>query len=129
MTIDKKIYRSGPYQDYYAQGTLVGNILYMSGQIGIDQEGNTPTDITDQTKIAYSNIQDVLTQFKASMSNIVDETLFVTDMAEFMENVEDVYEVREKAYGGSSEVSQTIVQVVGLVFPELKIEIKCIVHI
>jgi enamine deaminase RidA (YjgF/YER057c/UK114 family) len=49
MTIDKKIYRSGLYQDYYAQGTLVGNILYMSGQIGIDQEGNTPTDITDQT--------------------------------------------------------------------------------
>jgi enamine deaminase RidA (YjgF/YER057c/UK114 family) len=129
MTIDKKIYRSGPYQDYYAQGTLVGNILYMSGQIGIDQEGNTPTDIADQTKIAYSNIQDVLTQFGASMSNIVDETLFVTDMAEFMENVEDVYEVREKAYGGSSEVSQTIVQVVGLVFPELKIEIKCIAHI
>jgi enamine deaminase RidA (YjgF/YER057c/UK114 family) len=129
MTIDKKIYRSGPYQDYYAQGILVGNILYMSGQIGIDQEGNTPTDIADQTKIAYSNIQDVLTQFGASISNIVDETLFVTDMAEFMENVEDVYEVREKAYGGSSEVSQTIVQVVGLVFPELKIEIKCIAHI
>jgi enamine deaminase RidA (YjgF/YER057c/UK114 family) len=129
MTIDKKIYRSGPYQDYYAQGILVGNILYMSGQIGIDQEGNTPKDIADQTKIAYSKIQDVLTQFGASMSNIVDETLFVTDMAEFMENVEDVYEVREKAYGGSAEVSQTIIQVVGLVFPELKIEIKCIAHI
>jgi enamine deaminase RidA (YjgF/YER057c/UK114 family) len=129
MTIEKKTYRSGPYQDFFAQGTLVGNILYMSGQVGIDQDGNTPTNIADQAKIAYTNMQDVLVQFGAGMSNIVDETFFVTDMNEFMGNVEDVYGVREAAYGGNPEVSQTVVQVVALVHPELKIEIKCIAHL
>lgn len=129
MTIEKKTYRSGPYQDFFAQGTLVGNILYMSGQVGIDQDGNTPTHIADQAKIAYTNMQDVLVQFGASMSNIVDETFFVTDMNEFMDNVEDIYGAREAAYRGNPEVSQTVVQVVALVHPELKIEIKCIAHL
>jgi len=46
-----------------------------------------------------------------------------------MENVDAVYEERESAYGSMPEVSQTVVQVVALVQPELKIEIKCIAHL
>jgi enamine deaminase RidA (YjgF/YER057c/UK114 family) len=129
MTIEKKMYRSGPYQDFFAQGTLVGNVLYLSGQVGIDQDGNAPTSIADQTKVAYTNMQDVLAQFGADMSNIVDETFFVTDMDELFGNIEDVYGARGAAYGGTPEVCQTVVQVVALVQPELKIEIKCIAHL
>ena len=129
MTIEKKTYRSGPYQEFFAQGTLVGNILYISGQIGTDQDGNTPAGIAEQVKIAYMNLQDVLTHFATDMSNIVDETYFVTDMDEFMENVEDVYAVREAAYGRNPEVCQTLLQVVALAHPDLKIEIKCTAHL
>ncbi len=129
MTIEKKTYRSGPYQDFFAQGTQVGNILYLSGQVGIDRDGNIPTSIADQTKVAYTNMQDTLSQFGANMSNIVDETFFVTDMNELFGNIEDVYGARESAYGGNPEVSQTVVQVVALVQPELKIEIKCVAHL
>jgi enamine deaminase RidA (YjgF/YER057c/UK114 family) len=129
MMIKKKTYRSGPYQEFFAQGTQVGNVLYLSGQVGIDGEGKTQTSIADQTKVAYTNMQDVLSQFGAEMSNIVDETFFVTDMDELFGNIEDVYGAREAAYGGNPEVCQTVVQVVALVEPELKIEIKCIAHI
>ena len=129
MTIEKKTYRNGPFQDYFAEGTQVGNVLYLSGQVGIDRDGNTPTSIIDQTKVAYTNMQDTLAQFGADMSNIVDETFFVTDMDELMGNIEDVYGAREAAYGGNPEVSQTVVQVVALVEPELKIEIKCVAHL
>ena len=129
MTIEKKTYRSGPYQDFFAQGTQVGNVLYLSGQVGIDRDGNTPASIADQTKVAYTNMQDTLAQFGADMSNIVDETFFVTDMHELFGNIEDVYGAREAAYGGNPEVSQTVVQVVALVQPELKIEIKCVAHL
>jgi enamine deaminase RidA (YjgF/YER057c/UK114 family) len=129
MTIQKKVYRSGPFQDYIAQGVLIENILYMSGQVGIDQEGKTPVSIVDQTKLAYKNMQDLLSQFGADMSNIVDETYFVTDMNELMSKVEEVYSAREAAYGSTPEVSQTLLQVAALVYPELKIEIKCIAHI
>ncbi len=129
MTIEKKTYRSGPFHEFFAQGTQVGNVLYLSGQVGIDQDGNTPTSIADQTKVAYTNMQDVLSQFGADMSNIVDETFFVTDMDELFGNIEDVYGAREAAYGGTPEVCQTVVQVAALVQPELKIEIKCIAHL
>ncbi len=129
MTIEKKTYRSGPYQDFFAQGIQVGNVLYLSGQVGIDRDGNTPNSIADQTKSAYTNMQDTLSQFGADMSNVVDETFFVTDMDELFANIEDVYGVREAAYGGNPEVSQTVVQVVALVQPELKIEIKCVAHL
>ncbi len=129
MTIDKKTYRSGPFREFFAQGTQVGNILYLAGQVGIDSDGNTPAGIADQAAVAYQNMQDVLGQFGAGMSNVVDETLFVTDMDELMANVEDVYGAREAAYGGTAEVCQTVVQVVALVQPELRIEIKCIAHL
>ena len=129
MTIEKKTYRSGPFQDIFAEGTKVGNTLYLSGQVGIDQDGNTPTGIADQTKVAYTNMQDILTQFGADMSNIVDEIFFVTDMHELFGNIEDVYGAREAAYGGTPEVCQTLVQVAALFQPKLKIEIKCIAHL
>ncbi len=129
MTIDKKTYRSGPFHEFFAQGTQVGNVLYLAGQVGIDREGSAPTGIADQAKVAYTNMQDVLGHFGADMSNVVDETFFVTDMGELMTNVEDVYSAREAAYGGIAEVSQTVVQVAALVQPELKIEIKCIAHL
>ena len=129
MTIEKKTYRSGPFQDFFAQGARVGNLLYLSGQVGIDRDGSTPTSIADQTKVAYTNMQAVLSQFGADMSNIVDETFFITDMNELLRNIEDVYGAREAAYGGSPEVCQTVVQIVALVQPERKIEIKCIAHL
>ncbi len=129
MKIEKKTYRNGPYQEFFAEGTQVGNILYLSGQVGIDREGNTPANIADQTKVAYTNMQDILAQFGADMSNIVDETFFVTDMNELFGNIEDVYGAREAAYGKTPEVCQTVVQVVALVQPEIKIEIKCIAHL
>lgn len=129
MKTEKKTYRSGLFQDIFAEGNQVGNTLYLSGQVGIDQDGNTPTGIADQTKVAYTNMQDILAQFGADMSNIVDEIFFVTDMHELFGNIEDVYGAREAAYGGTPEVCQTLVQVAALVQPELKIEIKCIAHL
>lgn len=129
MTIKKKTYRNGPFKDFIAQGTQIGNVLYMAGQVGISDSGNVPANITEQTAIAYSNMKHVLSQFGADLENVVDETFFVTDMSELMENVEAVYGERESAYGGMPEVSQTVVQVGALVQPELKIEIKCIAHL
>lgn len=129
MKIEKKTYRNGPFKDFIAQGTQVGNVLYMAGQVGISDSGGVSANISEQTAIAYSNMKHVLSQFGADMSNIVDETFFVTDINELMENVDAVYGERESAYGSMPEVSQTVVQVVALIQPELKIEIKCIAHL
>ena len=125
----KKLLREGPYADFFSQGVQVGNILTLAGQIGVDKEGNTPDDMKGQMIICYENIINILGEFDASLENIIDETWFVTDVEECMQNVSEIFSEREKIYGCKPEVSQTLVGISALVQPNLKIEIKCIAYI
>jgi 2-iminobutanoate/2-iminopropanoate deaminase len=129
MSIDKKTYRSGPYKNIFAQGVQIGNVIYLAGQVGVDNAGLPGADVVEQVRLAYSNIRKVLSEFGATMDNIVDETWFVTDVNEIMADAESIFGSRAEAYGGPPEVSQTLVQVAALILPELKIEIKCIAHL
>ncbi len=126
MSINKKLYRSGPYADLFSQGVQVGNALYMAGQVGTNESGQAPDDLVEQMSLAYEHVKDVLSQFDANMDNIVDETWFVTDIDDCMAKVEELFTERQRLYGKAPEVSQTLVQVAGLVDPSFKIEIKCI---
>ena len=126
MSINKKLYRSGPYADLFSQGVQVGNALYMAGQVGTDESGQAPDDLVEQMSLAYGHVKDVLSQFDANMDNIVDETWFVTDIDDCMAKVEELFIERQRLYDKAPEVSQTLVQVAGLVDPSFKIEIKCI---
>ena len=125
MPLEKQTFRSGPYKDFIAQGVRVGDLLHLSGQVGTSSEGVPGKDIVEQATFAYENIKNVLAEFGASLDNVVDETMYVTDMGDVMANVEGVFGARANAYGGIPEVSQTLVQVVALVDPAFKIEIKC----
>jgi len=126
MSIEKKLFRSGPYADLFSQGVQVGNTLYMAGQVAMDETGGIPEDLVAQMKLAYQNVAAVLAEFGADMDNIVDETWFVTDVNDCMAQVEALFTERHMIYGKAPEVSQTVVQVGGLVDPALKIEIKCV---
>ena len=129
MAINKKIYKNGPYADFFAQGVLVGDLLTLAGQIGVDPNGETPNDLKGQMLVCYENIQAVLAEFGATMEHVVDETWFVTDVEQCMQQVGDLFNARETVYGCKPEVSQTLVGVTALVDPALKIEIKCIARV
>ena len=127
--MEKKLLREGPYADFFSQGVQVGNVLTMAGQIAVDDNGNTPDDLKSQMIICYENILKILDHFGGTLENIVDETWFVTDIDECMENVSEIFAERERIYGRKPEVSQTLIGVNALVQPNLKVEIKCIAHI
>ena len=122
----RQIFRSGPYAELIAQGVKVNNMLHLSGQVGMDDEGNIPASMVDQTRLAYRNIAAVLKEFGATMQDIVDETFLVTDIGETHEHLEAVFTARAEAYGGTPEVTQTLIGVNALLLPELKLEIKCV---
>ena len=126
MKIEKKLFRAGPYSDYFSQGVRVGNILTLAGQLGDAEDGNIPESIKEQMENCYRNIQNVLKEFGASLDNVIDETWFVTDMQECMNNVDEIFTARERIYGCKPEVSQTLVGTSALVSAVCKIEIKCI---
>jgi enamine deaminase RidA (YjgF/YER057c/UK114 family) len=59
-----------------------GDTIYVSGQVSHDDTGKIIGlgDMEAQMRQAYTNIQNVLTQYGATMNNIVEEILFVTGM-------------------------------------------------
>ena len=127
--MNKKLYRNGPYADFFSQGVQIGNILTLAGQLGDDLGGNVPNDLQSQMENCYKNIEIVLKEFNASLDNIIDETWFITDIEECMTNVGEIFDSREKIYGCKPEVSQTLIGVSALVDPKYKIEIKCIAYL
>tara|TARA_B100001113_G_scaffold320069_1_gene289117 strand:- start:147 stop:533 length:387 start_codon:yes stop_codon:yes gene_type:complete len=127
--MNKKLYRTGPYADFFSQGVQVGNVLTLAGQLGDAEDGSVPGDIKDQMINCYINIKNVLSEFDATLDNVIDETWFVTDVNECMENVSEIFDERENIYGCKPEVSQTLVGISALVQPQYKLEIKVIAYI
>ena len=126
MTIQKKLFRNGPYADLFSQGVQVGNSLHLAGQVGTYATGSAPESLVEQMQNAYQHVESVLKEFDCTMDNVVEETWFVTYMHECMSQVEALFTARQMIYGKTPEVAQTVVQVVALVDPSFKIEIKCV---
>ena len=126
MALDKKLFRNGPYADLFSQGVQVGNTLHMAGQVGTGASGTAPDSLVEQMKNAYQHVESVLKEFDCTMDNVVEETWFVTDMHECMTRAQDLFAARQAIYRKPPEVAQTLVQVVALVDPSFKIEIKCV---
>ena len=127
--MERKVFRNGPYAELIAQAVQVGDVIYLSGQVGVDEQGDAPDSLVTQTTLAYEHIKAVLAEFGATLHNVVEETVFVTDMAQTMAQVQEVFAARAAAYGGRPDVTQTLVAVSALVDPAFKIEIKCTAHL
>ncbi|HWS87695.1 MAG TPA: RidA family protein [Pyrinomonadaceae bacterium] len=109
----------------YSQAVKVGDVIYLSGQVSHDDEGNFVGlgEMETQMRQAYANVKKVLAKYGATMENIVDEVLFVKDMdAAFAAAVK----CRPEVFAGAPVLASTIVQIERLGFPELMIEIKCV---
>ncbi|MGB6299612.1 MAG: RidA family protein [Rivularia sp. (in: cyanobacteria)] len=112
----------------YAQAVKVGDTIYLSGQVSLDEESNVVGigDMETQIRQAYSNIKKVLKQYNASIENVVDEVIFVTDMQAFSA---EVTKCRREMYSGNPVVASTVIEISRLGYPELMVEIKCIAKI
>ncbi len=69
----------------YSQAVQVGNMLFASGQLGIDPAtGNfVEGTVTEQTIQAFKNVKAILTEAGYEMGEIVKTTVFLADMADF----------------------------------------------
>lgn len=113
-------------QEYgYVEAVRSGDTIRLAGQVGHDEHGSFEAFQTTQAQMrqAYANVARLLEGYGATMENVVDEVLFVTDMeAAFAARAQ----CRESVYGGKAIVCSTIVQVARLAFPNLLVEIKCV---
>ena len=99
----------------------VERILWLAGQTAIDAEGNVVSgDMSAQVAQTLDNLEAVLTQAGMTLANVVRVTWYVTSIEEFRASAPARRE-RLRAAGWSA--ASTLVQVAGLAFPELKVEI------
>ena len=54
--MERKVFGSGPYAELIAQAVQVGDIIYLSGQVGVDELGSAPDDLVAQTGLAYETL-------------------------------------------------------------------------
>jgi enamine deaminase RidA (YjgF/YER057c/UK114 family) len=131
LTIDKQTKSFGmPWEkEYgYAQAVKVGDTIYVSGQVSHDETGKIvgAGDMEAQMRQAYANIKKILAHYGATIDNIVDEILFVTDMDKAFAAA---VKCRNDIFSGTPSVASTIVQIQRLGFPELMIEIRCVAKV
>ena len=77
---------------HYSPGVLVGNILYISGQLPIDPETGqlAAGDIEAQTKAALGNVERVLTAAGLAKTDVAMCRVYIPDMA-YWDTVNDIY--------------------------------------
>ena len=144
MTLSKDVKGFGmPWEDTYgyAQAVKVDDTIYVSGQLSHDEQGNmvgaAPLDdsgrirdhsnMETQMRQTYVNAKKILSQFGATLDNVVEEVLFVTDMNTAFAVAGPV---RQEMYGSKKPaVASTILETPRLALPTQLIEIKFIAKV
>ncbi|KAF9909252.1 hypothetical protein EC991_008889 [Linnemannia zychae] len=118
---------------HYPHGRIANGMIYVSGissrrldntyeGVKENEDGTFELDIKAQTKAVIENIKVILESRGASLANIVDMTVFLTDMKDYgaMNQVYNQY------FDAETGPSRTCVGVLTLPSPKLLIEIKAI---
>lgn len=107
----------------YAQGVKAGPGIYVAGQMSLDDTGTVVGigNTEAQMRQAYANVRKVLSQFNAEMGDVLEETLYVTDM---LAALTAASKVRREVYPGQPAVASTIVQVQRLALKDALVEIR-----
>lgn len=76
----------------YSQAVKAGNTIYVSGQLPIDPATGefAGIDIVSQTRQSLTNIQNILKEAGADMSNVVKTTVLLSDIGDFAA-MNDIY--------------------------------------
>ena len=75
----------------YSQAIVAGGLVFCSGTAGIDPvTGQIPAGIAEQTRLALSNLEAILTAAGASLSTLVKTTIFYRDVADFA-TINEIY--------------------------------------
>ena len=66
----------------FSQAVKVGNTIWVSGQVGMDKDRKVAEGVKEQARIAFENLQAVLSEAGATMDDIVELTTYHTSMEE-----------------------------------------------
>ncbi|MFF2166640.1 RidA family protein [Streptomyces sp. NPDC058175] len=108
---------------HFSQATRVGDLIWVSGQVGIDTTDMKPGDgMEAQARLAFDNVRTVLRAAGASLADIVELTTFHTDLRG---DIQEFVQVKDE-FLPDRYPSWTAVGVTQLARPELLVEIRVV---
>ncbi len=72
-----------PVKAPFSNGVLVGDTLYLSGNIGLTPDGKLPADIDEEIKNMLDGIENVLKAADMTMDDLVSVQVFCSDVSLF----------------------------------------------
>ena len=105
----------------YSHAMVVNNLVFTSGQIPLDTEGNiVSSDVKEQTKQVLENLSVVLEEAGSDLNSVVKATIFISDMNEFQQ-INEVY----GSYFNEHQPARSCVEVPRLP-KDVKVEIEVV---
>ncbi|MGC8616782.1 MAG: Rid family detoxifying hydrolase [Desulfurella sp.] len=67
----------------YSQAIKVGGFIFISGQLGIDSQGNLLSNTKEQTRQVLNNLKSILYSAGSNLEKVVKITIFFTQKDDF----------------------------------------------
>lgn len=107
---------------HFSQGVRVGDTIWLSGQVGLDESRKPAVGIDAQARIAFENVRALLEHAGASLGDVVELMTFHTD---FRGEIAAFAAVKD-AYFPKNYPCWTAVGVTQLAMPGLCVEIRVV---
>jgi enamine deaminase RidA (YjgF/YER057c/UK114 family) len=114
---------AGPFATY-SHGVEIDNpkrLLFGAGQVGVRPDGTVGEDISEQARLVWNNVREVLASADMEITDIVQLNMLLLHR----EDREAAHAVRQDVLGDHRPAS-TLIYVSGLSRPEWRIEIDFI---
>ncbi len=104
---------------HYCHVTKAGNLIWVSGTVGVGPDGEIPAGVVEQFEIAIANMDACLKAVGAGAEHVVKVTVYLTNIADRAR----INPIRQR-YFGTHRPASTLVEVSALVLPALLVEIE-----
>ena len=107
----------------YAHGTVVephSQLVFTSGTLGIHKDGSIPASAEDQSRLALSNVLEILRAAGANEKNVVRLNAFVTHR----DHLQAYMKARDETMGAVPATASTLMVVSGFARPEFLVEVE-----
>ncbi|AZF11721.1 RutC family protein YjgH [Pseudomonas sp. R2-37-08W] len=74
----------------YSPAIRSNGFLFVSGQVGSRKDGSAEPDLATQVRLAFANLNAILTEAGSSFEDVVDTTIFMVDPESTFETIWEV---------------------------------------
>jgi len=115
-----------PPVSHYCDAVRAGDYVFISGVVSVDQNGAVvgKGDAAKQAEQILEHISRILAHVHADVSRIISVLIHLKDMQDRAR----INPVRVR-YFGEHRPASTLVQVAGLVHPDLLVEVTCVAYL